>query len=116
MLLAGTFNRGKSAKIRDNPLFTGNPLELLVNTQNKPIKAGTGNLTSDSLKNQDNPLYRSLLTDKRRHIFLDFVPPFLGILGDNPKKMTIISRLKTVTAIPNVLNQFFPFLGKNPTI
>jgi hypothetical protein len=91
----------KIRKIRDNPPFTGNPLELPVNTQNKPIKAGPGTLSSDSPKNRDNPLYRSFLAFKRRHKNLDFVPPFLGILADNPRKTANISQIEAVTTIPN---------------
>ena len=101
-MIFGVKGSGKIRKIRDNPLFTGNPLELTQNTQNKPIKARTGNLTSDSEFFSHNPLYRSFLGFKARHIFLIFNRSFLGIIGDNPRKTANISRFKTVTAIPNV--------------
>jgi hypothetical protein len=64
--------------------------ELPVNSQNKPIKAGTGNLTSDSEFFSHNPLYRSFLSFKTWHIFLDFNRSFLGIIGDNPRKIANI--------------------------
>ncbi len=101
-MIFGIKESGKISKIRDNSLFIGNHPELTQNTQNKPIKAGPGNLTANSPKSHHNPLYRSFLTFKRRYIFLDFEPPFLGIIGDNLDKIAKYSRLKTVTAIPNV--------------
>lgn len=52
------------------------------------------------------------MTFKTRYKNLDFNRLFLGILGDNLKKMTIISQIKAVTAIPIDLNQFCPFLVK----
>ena len=100
-MIFGVKGSGKIRKIRDNPLFTGNPLELTQNTQNKPIKARTGNLTSDSEFFSHNPFYRSFLGFKARHKNLDFVPPFLGIIGDNPRKIANISQIQTVTATPN---------------
>jgi hypothetical protein len=100
MFLAGTFSE-ENQQIRDNPPFTGNPLVLPVNSQNNPIKASPGNLTSDSEFFSHNPLYRSFLAFKRRYIFLDFNRSFLGIIGNNPRKTANISRFKTVTAIPN---------------
>jgi hypothetical protein len=75
--------------------------ELPVNSQNKPKKARTGNLTPNSPKSHDNPLYRSVFTFKTWHIFLIFKPPFLGILADNPRKKANISQIEAVTAIPN---------------
>jgi hypothetical protein len=75
--------------------------ELPVNSQNKPKKARTGNLTPNSPKNRDNPLYRSFLAFKARHIFLDFNRSFLGIIGDNPRKIAKYSQIEAVTAIPN---------------
>jgi hypothetical protein len=90
-MISGIKESGKISKIRDNPLFTGNPLELPVNSQNKPIKARPGTLTANSPKNHDNPLYRSVLSFKRRYIFLDFNRSFLGIIGDNPRKIANIS-------------------------
>jgi hypothetical protein len=100
-MISGIKESGKISKIRDNPLFTGNPLELPVNSQNKPIKAGPGTLSPNSPKNHDNPLYRSVLSFKTWHIFLIFKPPFLGILADNPRKTANISQIEAVTAIPN---------------
>jgi hypothetical protein len=100
-MIFGAKESGKISKTRDNPPFTGNRLELTQNTQNKPIKAGPGNLTSDSEFFSHNPFYRSVLSFKRRYIFLDFNRSFLGILADNPRKTANISPLKTVTAIPN---------------
>jgi hypothetical protein len=88
--------------IRDNPPFTGNPLELPVNSQNNPIKASPGTLSPNSPKSHDNLFYRSFLAFKTWHIFLIFKPPFLGILADNPRKIAKYSPLKIVTAIPNV--------------
>jgi hypothetical protein len=75
--------------------------ELPVNSQNKPKKARTGNLTPNSPKNRDNPLYRSFLAFIARHIFLDFNRSFLGIIGDNPRKIAKYSQIEAVTAIPN---------------
>jgi hypothetical protein len=75
--------------------------ELPVNSQNKPKKARTGNLTPNSPKSHDNPFYRSFLSFKTWHIFLDFNRSFLGILADNPRKIAKYSPLQTVTAIPN---------------
>jgi hypothetical protein len=100
-MIFGAKESGKISKIRDNPLFIGNHPELPVNTQNKPIKAGPGNLTSDSPKSHDNPFYRSFLGFKTWHIFLDFNRSFLGILADNPRKTANISQIEAVTAIPN---------------
>jgi hypothetical protein len=100
MFLAGTFSE-ENQQIRDNPPFTGNPLVLPVNSQNNPIKASPGNLTSDSEFFSHNPLYRSFLAFKRRYIFLDFNRSFLGIIGDNPRKKANISQIEAVTAIPN---------------
>jgi hypothetical protein len=100
MFLAGFSEENQ--QIRDNPPFTGNPLELPVNSQNNPIKARPGTLTANSPKNHDNLFYRSFLAFKTWHIFLIFKPPFLGIIGDNLDKIAKYSRLKTVTAIPNV--------------
>ena len=100
-MIFGAKESGKISKIRDNPLFIGNHPELPVNTQNKPIKAGPGNLTSDSEFFSHNPFYRSFLGFKTWHIFLDFNRSFLGIIGNNPRKTANISRFKTVTAIPN---------------
>jgi hypothetical protein len=77
--------------IRDNPPFTGNPLELPVNSQNNPIKASPGTLSPNSPKSHHNPFYRSVLGFKTRHIFLDFNRSFLGIIGDNPRKIANIS-------------------------
>lgn len=42
------------------------------------------------------------MTYKRRYKNLDFKPPFLTILGDNPRKIANISRLEAMTAIPIV--------------
>jgi hypothetical protein len=100
-MIFGAKESGKISKIRDNPLFIGNHPELTQNTQNKPIKAGPGNLTSDSEFFSHNPFYRSFLGFKTWHIFLDFNRSFLGIIGNNPRKTANISRFKTVTAIPN---------------
>jgi len=100
-LLGNAFKRGKSAK-RDNPLFTGNPLELPVNPQNQPIEARPGTLSSDSEVFSHNPLYRSFLAFKRRYKNLDFNRSFLGILGDNPQKIANISQIQIMDAIPNV--------------
>jgi hypothetical protein len=100
-MIFGAKESGKISKIRDNPLFTGNPLELPVNSQNNPIKASPGTLSPNSPKSHDNLFYRSVLAFKTRHIFLIFKPPFLGIIGDNPRKIANISPLKTVTATPN---------------
>jgi hypothetical protein len=99
MFLAGFSEENQ--QIRDNPPFTGNPLELTQNSQNNPIKAGPGNLSPNSPKSHDNLFYRSVLSFKRRYIFLDFNRSFLGIIGNNPRKTANISRFKTVTAIPN---------------
>jgi hypothetical protein len=99
MFLAGFSEENQ--QIRDNPPFTGNPLELPVNSQNNPIKARPGTLSPNSPKNHDNPLYRSVFTFKRRYIFPDFNRSFFGIIGNNPRKTANISRFKTVTAIPN---------------
>jgi hypothetical protein len=90
-MIFGAKESGKISKIRDNPPFTGNPLELPVNSQNKPIKARTGNLTANSPKSHHNLFYRSFLSFKTRHIFLDFNRSFLGIIGDNPRKIANIS-------------------------
>ena len=79
MFLAGTFSE-ENQQIRDNPLFTGNPPENTDNTQNKPIKARTGNLTANSPKSHHNLFYRSFLAFKTWHIFLIFNRSFLGIL------------------------------------
>jgi hypothetical protein len=100
-MIFGAKESGKISKIRDNPLFIGNHPELTQNTKNKPKKAGPGILADNRAKNHHNPLYRSFLTFKRRYIFPDFNRSFLGILGDKPQKTANISRLKTVTAIPN---------------
>jgi hypothetical protein len=100
-MISGIKESGKIRKIRDNPLFIGNPLELTQNSQNNPIKAGPGNLTSDSEFFSHNPFYRSVLSFKRRYIFLDFNRSFLGILADNPRKTANISQIQIVTAIPN---------------
>jgi hypothetical protein len=89
-MIFGIKESGKISKIRDNPLFIGNPLELTQNSQNNPIKAGPGNLTSDSEFFSHNPFYRSFLGFKARHIFLIFKPPFSGIIGDNPRKIANI--------------------------
>ena len=89
-MIFGAKESGKISKTRDNPLFTGNPLELTQNTQNNPIKAGPGNLTSDSEFFSHNPFYRSFLGFKTWHIFLDFNRSFLGIIGDNPRKIANI--------------------------
>jgi hypothetical protein len=97
-MIFGAKESGKISKIRDNSLFIGNHPEP---TKNKPIEARPGTLSSDSPKNRDNPLYRSFLAFKRRHKNLDFVPPFLGILADNPRKTANISQIQTVTATPN---------------
>jgi hypothetical protein len=100
MFLAGTFSE-ENQQIRDNPLFTGNPPENTDNTQNKPIKARTGNLTANSPKSHHNLFYRSFLAFKTWHIFLIFNRSFLGIIGDNLDKIAKYSPLKTVTATPN---------------
>jgi hypothetical protein len=100
-MIFGAKESGKIRKIRDNPLFTGNHPELTQNTKNKPKKAGPGTLSPNSPKSHDNPLYRSVFTFKRRYIFLIFKPPFLGIIGDNPRKIAKYSPLKIVTATPN---------------
>ena len=101
MIIFGIKESGRISKTRDNPPFTGNPLELPVNSQNNPIKARPGTLTSDSEFFSHNPFYRSFLAFKRRHKNLDFVPPFLGILADNPRKTANISQIEAVTATPN---------------
>jgi hypothetical protein len=100
-MIFGIKESGKISKTRDNPPFTGNRLELTQNTQNKPIKAGPGNLTSDSEFFSHNPFYRSFLGFKTWHIFLIFNRSFLGILADNPRKTANISQIQIVTAIPN---------------
>jgi hypothetical protein len=100
-MISGIKESGKIRKKRDNPLFIGNHPELTQNTQNKPIKAGPGNLTSDSEFFSHNPLYRSVFTFKRRYIFLIFNRLFSRIIGDNLDKIAKYSPLKTVTAIPN---------------
>jgi hypothetical protein len=100
-MIFGAKESGKISKTRDNPPFTGNPLELPVNSQNNPIKARPGTLTSDSEFFSHNPFYRSFLGFKTWHIFLIFKPPFSGIIGDNLDKIAKYSPLKTVTAIPN---------------
>ncbi len=79
-MIFGAKESGKISKIRDNPLFIGNPLELPVNSQNNPIKARPGTLSPNSPKNHDNPLYRSVFTFKTWHIFLIFNRSFLGII------------------------------------
>ena len=83
------------------PPFIGIFWEKTDNSQNKPIKAGPGTLSSDSPKNRDNPLYRSFLAFKRRHKNLDFVPPFLGIIGDNLDKIAKYSQIQIMDATPN---------------
>jgi hypothetical protein len=90
LIVFGAKESGKIRKIRDNSLFIGNHPELTQNTQNKPIKAGPGNLTSDSEFFSHNPFYRSFLGFKTWHIFLDFNRSFLGIIGDNPRKIANI--------------------------
>jgi hypothetical protein len=100
-MIFGVKGSGKIRKIRDNPLFIGNHPELTQNTQNKPIKAGPGNLTSDSEFFSHNPFYRSFLGFKTWHIFLIFKPPFLGIIGDNPRKIANISQIEIMDATPN---------------
>ena len=89
-MIFGIKGSGKIRKKRDNPFFTGNHPELTQNSQNNPIKAGPGNLTSDSEFFSHNPFYRSFLGFKSRHIFLIFKPPFSGIIGDNLDKIANI--------------------------
>jgi hypothetical protein len=100
-MIFGIKESGRISKTRDNPPFTGNPLELPVNSQNNPIKARPGTLTSDSEFFSHNPFYRSFLGFKTWHIFLDFNRSFLGILADNPRKTANISQIEAVTATPN---------------
>jgi hypothetical protein len=100
-MIFGIKGSGKIRKKRDNPFFTGNHPELTQNSQNKPIKAGPGNLTSDSEFFSHNPFYRSFLGFKTWHIFLDFNRSFSGIIGNNPQKTANISQIQTVTATPN---------------
>ena len=100
-MIFGAKESGKISKIRDNPLFIGNHPELTQNTQNKPIKAGPGNLTSDSEFFSHNPFYRSFLGFKTWHIFLIFNRSFLGIIGDNPRKIANISQIEIMDATPN---------------
>jgi hypothetical protein len=100
-MIFGIKESGKISKIRDNPLFIGNPLELTQNSQNNPIKAGPGNLTSDSEFFSHNPFYRSVLSFKRRYIFLDFNRSFSGIIGDNLDKIAKYSQIQIMDAIPN---------------
>jgi hypothetical protein len=101
-MIFGVKGSGKIRKIRDNPLFIGNHPELTQNTQNKPIKAGPGNLTSDSEFFSHNPFYRSFLGFKTWHIFLIFNRSFSRIIGDNPRKIAKYSQIQIMTAIPNV--------------
>jgi hypothetical protein len=101
-MIFGAKESGKISKIRDNPLFIGNHPELTQNTKNKPKKAGPGTLSPNSPKSHDNLFYRSFFGFKTRHIFLDFNRSFLGIIGDNPRKIANISQIQIMTAIPNV--------------
>jgi hypothetical protein len=100
-MIFGAKESGKISKIRDNPLFIGNHPELTQNTQNKPIKAGPGNLSPNSPKNHHNPFYRSVFTFKTWHIFLIFNRSFLGIIGNNPRKIANISQIQIMDATPN---------------
>jgi hypothetical protein len=77
-MIFGAKESGKISKIRDNPLFIGNHPELTQNTKNKPKKAGPGTLSPNSPKSHDNLFYRSVLSFKRRYIFLGFNRSFLG--------------------------------------
>ena len=99
--LENAFNRGKISIIRDNPLFAGNHPESPQSPKNNPTKARPGILSSDSEFFSHNPRYRFLFTSKTRYKNLDFKPPFLGILGDNPKKKANISRIQIMAVIPN---------------
>jgi hypothetical protein len=100
-MIFGAKESGKISKIRDNPLFIGNHPELPVNSQNNPIKASPGNLTSDSEFFSHNPFYRSVFTFKTWHIFLIFNRSFLGIIGNNPRKIANISQIQIMDATPN---------------